>query len=117
MLKKILAKLRERNQKFNEASEDVSVQKKLNKMSKTNEERELEEYMEAERQVQIKARLKQFRERDKKQILRGNFIFGAKNMFANNKNIFVDDDNILKSPNIFTHQRNIFQGQRSIFIQ
>lgn len=109
MLKEFLQRARQRKVKFKDAKEDMAVSRILNERQKNSNERELEGYLEEERQKKIKIQLEHFRKMRKEEAM--------KTTVLNGKNIFKNQDNILKQPNIFAHNRSMFLGQQGMFIK
>lgn len=71
MLKEILARRRERAEKFKNAQEDMTISNTITQRTKTANERELERFQEEERQEMINSRLEQFRKRKREELWSG----------------------------------------------
>jgi len=96
------------------------IEERYEEKKLSSNERELNGYMEEERQKMIKAKLDKFRQikqhkiwhdRDTNPIYAENVIHDDKNLFKE-KNIFKGKDSLfLNNKNIFTGQKNIFKGK------
>lgn len=102
MIKEIIEKLRERKAKYKELDENYRLNKMLAERQKSANERELERYMEEERQARIKTELEHFRNKRKQENNNGSKMMKSKYIFKDNGH------NILKSKNIFENQKNLF---------
>ena len=95
----IIKKIGGRNQEFKEkmknAEEEMKIQKRLEERSKSANERELQRYMEEERQRKIKSELDKIHKQQNKDMWNDNSILGSKTT------ILKDDRPILKEKNIF----------------
>lgn len=88
MLKELLQKFKERREAMNNLDEDYRINKTLEQRRKNSNERELERYMEEQRQKQIALTLHQIRKRRNEVAWKG-------------------EKNILKEPNIFRNHHSI----------
>lgn len=109
MISEILEKFRNKKRKFQETQEDFRISKLVEEREKTANERELERFMEEERQKNIKIHLDSFRKKRQHEINSMNILKG--------KNIFKGHKSILAQPNIFRGNKNLFLHQRSMFIK
>ncbi|MCK9429544.1 MAG: hypothetical protein M0R17_06030 [Candidatus Omnitrophica bacterium] len=107
-LKAMGEKSRERKEKIRELDEDMRVQKLVEERTKQSNERELEKYIEEDRQKNIKDTLELYRKKRQKDIDYGHNPLMVKNI--TNKSDF----SILKQKNLFKHKGNMFQGQKYI---
>jgi hypothetical protein len=107
-LKSMGQKSRERKEKIRELDEDVRVQKLIEERQKPSNERELERYMEEDRQKKIKETLEFYRKKRQKEIDYGHTPLATPNI--TNKS----DYNLLKQKKLFKHKGNMFQGQKYI---
>ena len=104
MIKSILAKLRNRKEKYNELYDDDMVRTKLENRKKNANERELDKYYEEERQEQIRKELEMFRKKRQDEYWHGKNILAEKNIFK------MKHPEILKQKNIFANQKCMFMG-------
>lgn len=88
MLKELLNRFRERKAIMNNLDEDYRINKTLEQRRKNSNERELERYMEEERQKQISLQLQKIRKMKTEKAWKG-------------------ENNILKEPNIFRNHHSI----------
>ncbi len=111
MIKDIIAKLRRRRDTFKAMEDQDLMVNRIQNKKKSLNEIQLDKFQEREREEQIKMRLKQFQDRDRKIDQEANML-KAPNMFANAKNdILNEDGNILHQKNIFTNQKSMFMGK------
>ncbi len=90
-------KMRQGKEKYDDMEEDYTLHKKLEGRQKSANERELEGYMERDRQERIKRMLDQYRKRQTREWWNGNNLLKQKNLFKNNKNIFKGKGVILRN--------------------
>lgn len=102
MISGIIAKLRNRKEKFNELSEDEAVRTKLANIKKNANERELEKYHEEDRQDYIKQELQRYRKKRQDEFWHGKNILAEKNIFK------MKHPDMLKQKNIFANQKCMF---------
>lgn len=96
---------------LNEIMKQRRIAKIADDRSKSPEERELESYLEKERQDRIKETVKEFRKKESGQFLsNGNNMFHQKNMFKCNP-----EDEILRQKNIFAGRNSLNILDRSAF--
>ena len=103
LLQDFIQKWKERKAKAREIEDDVRIREKIVAKRKSANERELEGYLEEERQRQIKEQLEAFRERKKQEMWHSPTAIDTPNMFKQ------------KSPNLL-HQPSLLRG-RSLFLQ
>jgi len=120
LIKKLGEKNKERKEKIRLLDEEIRLRKLVEDRMKSANERELERFIEEERQDNIKKALDRMR---KKRINDINFkhnpldipnitnkisweVLKEKNLFKKQKNIFVGQPNVLKgNPNLFKNKR------------
>jgi hypothetical protein len=107
-LKALGEKSRERKEKIRELDEDMRVQKLIEERQKPSNERELERYVEEDRQKSIKEQLEFYRKKRQTDIDYGHNPLATPNI--TNKSDF----SILKQKNLFKKKGNMFQGQKYI---
>jgi len=113
-VKDFLQRLKEnRNKKkelLNQALEQDRVQKLVEERKKSSNERELEKFMEEERQEKIKGALKDFREKRKKDIALNHNPLNIPNITRKTQ------WEVLKEPNLFTG-RSTIDKQKNLFFK
>lgn len=90
---------KEKSSKFKELQEDYRMQKTLEQRQKSNNERELERFMNEKREKMITTQLKKIRKQETKKMWKGN-------MFAGKSTITKSDRPILKEKNIFLDHKS-----------
>lgn len=103
VLKEIIAKMREKKERFKEMKDEDQMQETLATRKKNSNERELDRFMEEERQKEIKIQLETFRMRRKDEARKENMLKG-KNIFAGHKSILTDNKKL------FSTRNNIHKG-------
>lgn len=103
MIKELLEKLKQRKAKLKDAEEDVRIQKIIEQKQKNANERELESYLEEERQKRIKLDLDKYHKKKQDEFWHGN------NLLKNNKRYM---DNLPKEKNIFKHKNSIIKTKK-----
>ena len=96
MLKELLERIRERKAREKEYEADLRIQHRVNDRMQSPDERELNGYMEEERQRRIKEQVMQFRQKKKDEQFKGGQLLHAKNIFKEDPK-----KNLMKTPNIF----------------
>ena len=96
LLQNAMAKFRERNRRVGDIEDEFRAQQKAREKMLTSDERELERFIEEQRQRDIKAELEYFRKKKE----------------AEERRTFM-----LDKKNIFNKQKNLFNKQRNIFTQ
>lgn len=95
MLKQILEKFRARKEAMNNVDEDYRVHKTLEQRRKSSNERELERYMEEQRQKQIALTLHKIRKKQNEVAWKGEKnILQEPNIFRNHHSILTDNPNM-----------------------
>lgn len=100
-IKDFIASLVEKRKKFKDYSDDVEIQEKVSERKKTADERELERFMEEDRQKRITTQLKQYRKRKFVNDNYGNQILTPGPSICNN-------ESMLKYPNLFKNEKRQF---------
>ena len=94
LLQNVLHKFKEKKQKFREADEDMKINRLVSERQKNANERELERFIEEERQKKISTELIKFRKARQKESMRTT-VFDGKNLFKGQKNIFANHTNMM----------------------
>lgn len=89
ILKKYVERLKERKQRYKDMQDEISFQEKIAMKKKNANERELETYLEEERQKNIQEQLKMFRKKKQDEMFHTNCFSGNKNLF-NGNNVFAN---------------------------
>lgn len=84
-MKEFLNRQIEKKQQFKQAKEEAIIRRRVDESMKSAEQRQLEHYLEVERQNQIKANLSEFKRRDQQNMFKGN-VFGGS--VFNDKSVF-----------------------------
>lgn len=100
-IRDFLDRLRNKRTKFKEYEQDMRIQEQYEQRKKSANERELEEYLDKDREAKIKSQLERYRKREKRDLEFGHQILKTKNMF--NK----DSPVLLKNKNLFSHKSNL----------
>jgi hypothetical protein len=87
--------------KFKEMEDDIRMQKLINQKQKSSNERELERFLEEERQKQIKIQLDGFRKKRTRELFSGGML--------KSKSVFNHKPTVLKSGNIMTNGKNMLE--------
>ena len=90
-MKDLLEKLRARKAKYKDAEEDVTIQKKLQAKQMSSNERELNKYLEEERERKIAEMVKQYRKKKQDEYNYGN------QGWKDKRNIFKGQPSILRN--------------------
>jgi DNA-binding transcriptional regulator GbsR (MarR family) len=113
VLKEFLKRMREKKEAFREVQTNDRVQTMVQERKKNSNERELERYMEEDRQKMIKSQLEMYRNRKK--------IENRKVTTLDKKNIFKNHDPILKhDEKLFgmnSHHKNIMLHKGGMFFK
>ncbi len=113
-----LRKWKAKRAEFKEMQRQDKMLKALEERKKSPEEREVESYMEDERQKKIKALAKRLRKKKQTELWNGregNPAY-AENIMRGNKNIFKGKNMFSKMPNIFDgKQDNYFKNHKKLF--
>lgn len=92
MLRQLLERFRERNAKMQEADQDYRVAKTLEQRRKSADEREVERFIEEQRQEQIREQAKQIRAMKTAEAWKGtNNILQERNVFLNHHSVLTDN--------------------------
>lgn len=97
-LKDIIGKLYNKKEKFKEMEDEVHFQRRIQEKMKSADERELERYIEENRQARIKAQLGKIRKDKQKAMWHGKTALDAPNVIVGHKNL-------MRQPNIFVHNQ------------
>lgn len=98
MLKELLARITERKNRFKEIQHEVRTQKRVEDTELSANERELNRFLEEERQSRIKRNLEQFRKNRHNEIWHGRTVLQQKNIFTGHGNeILRGKSNILNN--------------------
>jgi len=73
---------------FQQAQEMQQIERKLQERRLSADERELNKFLEEDRQRQVKEMLNQFRKRKQEEVWHGDTALDAPNIIANQKNLF-----------------------------
>jgi len=121
-IKNLGGRNKERKEEFRELYDRFLMEKKLEEIQKSSNQRELERFLKEEREEQIKETLDFYRKKRQNEI---NFganplnvknitnhtdweVMKEKNMFKGNKNLFSNQDNIIKdNPNLLKNNRKL----------
>lgn len=101
MIKELLEKLKQKKARMNDAEEEVKIQRVIQQKQKNSNERELESYLEEERQKRIKKSLDFYRKKRLNEYWSGNSIMKNNKKMLNNlpkqKNLFGGKSSILRT--------------------
>jgi hypothetical protein len=100
---------RERKEKFKELDEDIRMQKLIEERQKSANERELNRYINEDREKKIKQQLEFVRKKRNNEINYGYNSLDTPNITNHS------DFNILKQKNLFSHNGNMFANQKRIY--
>lgn len=100
-IRDFLNRMKEKRLKYKQFEEDMKVQEQYIERKKSSNERELERFVEENRQKRIKAELEKFREARNKDIEFGHQILETPNMYHKEKQI------IMKQKNLFNGKSNL----------
>lgn len=103
IIQNLLEKLKSRKAKYAEAEEDLRIHKKLEQRQLSSNERELNSYLEEERQRKIKSMVEQFRKKKRDEFWHGNNIIDKKNIFANQSSIMKNNKNLYRGKRLYLH--------------
>jgi hypothetical protein len=105
MIKEYLQRIKERKQKFKDIQDEHNIQKRIIEREKSSNERELEKYLEEDRQKDIKNKLDRYRKQ------KSHSLFNDSSMLKNNKILFKNEDkyNMMKQKNIFSGGSNVIR--------
>ena len=98
-----------RDDDFKIAEKELKIQKTLETRQKNSNERELERFMEEERQEHIKQQLEMYRKKKQKELWSGGNMMKTKNIFQGHKSILTNDMNILKNDDSFLGRGNMIR--------
>jgi len=82
----------ETKRKFKDIEEDFELHRRLEEKQKSANERELEKFVEEEREAKIKNELSKYRKKAKTDLWTSNSIFGAKTTMLENNSHMMDSD-------------------------
>ena len=114
-IKELLSKSLAKDPRFKEMQKEAHLQKMLEERGKNSNERELERYIEEERQKSIKQNLEEFRKiRQEETWHSGNMFAGQDNMFNKKPTMMNQDKSILDNGghNIL-HDKKLFKIGKS----
>lgn len=97
LISNVLEKVREKNRRAGDIEDELRAQKRASEKMMSSDERELERFVEEQRQKDIKKTLDYFRKK-KEAENRRNFTLDKKNIFHGQKALF-------------NHERSIFLGR------
>lgn len=100
---------REKKEQFREMELQVRMQKKLEDMQKSSNERELERFQKEEREESIKQALEIYRKKRDEDIKFGHNPLNTPNITAH------ADWEVMKERNLFSGNGNMFSSQKNIF--
>jgi len=95
LIQNLIAKAQEKKAKFNEIEQEESIHKKLDTRKLSANERELNGYLEEERQKKIKRSVENFRKRKTNDFWHGGKVYAQKNLFQEKKNLFRGQNDLL----------------------
>ena len=98
VLKQLLAKIRAKREAFKEVQQEDRIQTLVQQRKKNSNERELERYIEEDRQKQILEDLKMYRKK-RTQEVNGMKILGGKNIFKGHKSMLTDNKKLFNMRN------------------
>ena len=107
--KDFLAKSLSRDPRFKEMQEQHRMEKMLAEREMNSDERELNRFVEEERQKSIKKNLEEFREMRKRETWRGegNQILKQPNIFKGHKSVLHQDFDLLGGKKLFVGKRKV----------
>lgn len=106
LIQNLIQKAREKKEMRQNMENQVSISEKIEQKRLSANERELNKYIEEDRQKKIKEVLNNYRkDRD------NDIKFGHNPIYI--KNIVKDDKNLFKHKKIFSNQKNIFSGRKN----
>lgn len=108
-IKDFLDRLKNKRAKYKEYHEDMKIQEQYLERKKSANERELERYIDEDREKQIKIQLDKYRKSRKNEIEHKHQILNTKNMFEKEK------ARILNNKRMFGHKYHMHEGQGLFF--
>ncbi|MCK9371138.1 hypothetical protein M0R04_14595 [Candidatus Dojkabacteria bacterium] len=109
MLKEMLQRYREKKNKFKEYQTEDRIQTLVEQRKKSSNERELEEYIEEDRQRKIDRAVKLYRMKKKAEARNMNMLKG-KNIFKGHKSILTNNEKLFPMHGHKSGGKNIFNG-------
>ena len=103
-------RIRQKKSMQKEMENQVRIQKSIEAKQKSANERELEGYMDEEREEQIKESLEYHRKKREKDIALGHNPLDVKNITDHT------EWNVMKEKNQFANNKNMFSNQKNIFV-
>lgn len=94
ILQDFIARWKERKHKSNELEEDVNIREKIIAKRKSSNERELEGYLEEQRQRDIKTQVEKWREQKKQEHWHSPTALATPNMFGMKSNRVMTRENV-----------------------
>lgn len=88
-IRDFLDRLRMKKAKYKDYAEDMHIQEQYLERKKSANERELERYIDEDREVKIKSELEKWRKKKKHEMEYNHQILNTKNMFANEKPVIM----------------------------
>jgi hypothetical protein len=122
-VKDFLDRALKKDSRFKEVEREMKIQKMIEDRMKPANERELERYLEEERQKSITKNLEEFRKLRQKEaqettILKGKNIFkGHKNLLAQDKSILDNGKGILNDKKLFTMGKGLKKQKGGLFFK
>ena len=96
-IKDVLSKMLKKDERLKQLQQEMKIRKMAEDRLKNSNERELEKYMEEERQKSIKKNLEEFRKARQEETWHGQNIFMTKdNMFKGKATMLQNNDKLLK---------------------
>lgn len=96
LIQNLIAKAQEKKARFNEIEQEERIHQKLDTRKLSANERELNSYLEEERQKRIKKAVENFRKRKTNEFWHGGKVYAQKNLFKEKQNLFKGQDGLLK---------------------
>lgn len=100
-IRDFLNRIREKRLRYKQYSEDMKVQEDYEQRKKTANERELERFMEEERQKKVKMALDGYRKKTAYEMEHNHQILNTKNMFNGEKPV------VMKQKSLFSGKSNL----------
>ena len=101
MLQDFIQRWKERKAKSKDMEDEVRIQKSIVQKQKTANERELEGYLEEERQKAITAEVKRFREQKRQEHWHSPTAIDTPNMFKKKSSNMLHQPSLLRGRNLF----------------
>jgi hypothetical protein len=101
LIQSLLERLKSKKARYADAEEELRIQKKLQERQLSSNERELNSYLEEERQKQIKGAVERFRQKKRDEFWHGNKIIDRKNIFTNQKSIMRNNKSLYRGRSLY----------------